>query len=372
MASYFDASTRSTFIATGQQATSPLLVWDSATLRTIASIPTKQKTITQLAFSGDGRLLVSVGGDNSVIVSDWRGQRIVVEAKGDPATTFHIACAKSDASNFKFVTAGDKFIRVWTLSGRNLTSTKVPTTGGPKGCSVQLFLCAAEYQRGVYIVGCEDGSLYRFKEDSKNVLFRNEHYTQKLTDKKVADVKDKSGSVTALHCFEETIVSGGKNGLIRIWQAAAGTDDLVSMYQINLQDVSVGLCGIRQISALSLNGSFLLVGTKGCEVLEVALSTIEACDGGKTLSEEERAVPLITGHCSDELWGLATHPLKAEFCSVGDDRTLRVWDSCSHRQTAVVPLDAMARACAYDPTGGFWITTPSAAAVCLIAAFFFP
>jgi hypothetical protein len=42
--------------------------------------------------------------------------------------------------------------------------------------------------------------------------------------------------------------------------------------------------------------------------------------------------PVLDGHYKDELWGLAWHPSKAEFATVGDDATLRIWDAKSYRQ----------------------------------------
>ena len=60
-----------------------------------------------------------------MVVSDWSGQRVLAEVKGDPAVTFHTACQYSSSAKFNFVTAGDKFIRLWSLNGRNLTSNKV-------------------------------------------------------------------------------------------------------------------------------------------------------------------------------------------------------------------------------------------------------
>ena len=71
--------TKESRLATSQQATSALFVWDASKLATLSSVSTKQKSISQLAFSGDGKLLVSVGQDNSVVVTEWKGQRIIAE-----------------------------------------------------------------------------------------------------------------------------------------------------------------------------------------------------------------------------------------------------------------------------------------------------
>ena len=46
-------------VATGQQALGSVFIWDPRTMQTLSSITTKQKSVVQLAFSGDGKLLVT-------------------------------------------------------------------------------------------------------------------------------------------------------------------------------------------------------------------------------------------------------------------------------------------------------------------------
>jgi hypothetical protein len=58
---------------------------------------------------------------------------------------------------------------------------------------------------------------------------------------------------------------------------------------------------------LSAGNSKILVGTKGCEIFELDFKI----DSNEITSSN--VVPLVFGHNSDELWGLATHPTKAEF-----------------------------------------------------------
>jgi microtubule-associated protein-like 6 len=53
----------------------------------------------------------------------------------------------------------------------------------------------------------------------------------------------------------------------------------------------------------------------------------------------------------DEVWGLATHPTERRYCTVGDDRTVRVWHIGSRSMLRSAKLEGMARACAYSPNG---------------------
>ena len=149
-----------TVVATGQMGLSTTFIWEVPSMSVVSSLRTSQKTIVALKFSGvEGRLLVTIGEDNQVAVSDWRSQRVIACVKGEPAPTFHISgCFKNDT----FLSCGDKHIRLWTLSGRNLTPTKVTMT--PKSplkekAEIQAFLSAAEVG-GYFVVGTTDGKIY--------------------------------------------------------------------------------------------------------------------------------------------------------------------------------------------------------------------
>lgn len=76
----------------------------------------------RLEFSKDGRLIFSIGEDKSVAVSDWKANTVIALTKGEPAVTHHLAVSACIADIFSFLAVGDKFIRYWTLKGRNLTA----------------------------------------------------------------------------------------------------------------------------------------------------------------------------------------------------------------------------------------------------------
>ena len=96
-------------------------------------------------------------------------------------------------------------------------------------------------------------------------------------------------------------------------------------------------------ACLNADGRKVLVGTVGSEIFE--LSNDEEAQGDMNQG------PLVVGHCKDELWGLAVHPTQEEFCTVGDDKTLRVWGLKDHKMLRMLTLDDYARACCYSPNG---------------------
>lgn len=58
----------------------------------------------------------------------------------------------------------------------------------------------------------------------------------------------------------------------------------------------------------------------------------------------------MQGHY-DEMWGLAMHPSKTEFCSCAEDETLRVWSPETRSIAQMAKLGGPVRCCAYSPDG---------------------
>ena len=50
---------------------------------------------------------------------------------------------------------------------------------------------------------------------------------------------------------------------------------------------------------------------------------------GDSLQPDEG--PFLRGHAPKELWGLSCNPSAPEFCTIGDDKQLRIWDIYSKR-----------------------------------------
>ena len=95
-----------------------------------------------------------------------------------------------------------------------------------------------------------------------------------------------------------------------------------------------------------MNQDFIcvLIGTRSNEIFEM-----EKPYGDAAPSTSQEIRPLVQGHHRDELWGLATHPFKRQFCTVGDDCTLRLWDIVRRGELCRASLPCMARACDFWP-----------------------
>jgi WD40 repeat protein len=92
---------------------------------------------------------------------------------------------------------------------------------------------------------------------------------------------------------------------------------------------------------LSTDGTTILVGTKGCNIYEIS-----AIDGS-----DVRGGPLAIGHAYGTINNLVVHPNKNEFITIGNDYTLRVFDSNLKSQLKIATFEAFSKAVAYNPTG---------------------
>lgn len=313
-----------------------IVVWDLESAEATCVLKGfHQRGVLLLAFASVDTL-VSVGGDedHSIAIYEskdsWRSAALKITSKGNKAVPFSLATPSTVASTAvkQFVVCGQKFVEFWAIEGNALTSKKGLL--GQKGTQ-QPFVaveCITKASNGPAsaVVGTTDGKLYVFSGRELS-----------------AAVSAHKGAVTALFYLGGVLLSGGKDGQILLWD-----DNLKQVGgPIAISDVVASTTGARHYSSirsccLSPDKRTLLVGTEASEIYELDAKTGESCR-----SES----PLVKAHFSGELWGLAVHPTKPQFCTVGDDQTLRIWDLVSRRELRSTNLESSARACAYSPDG---------------------
>ena len=308
-------------VATGEEGRSPKInVWDSGTMRLICTLKGFHKIgVLHLTFSPCGKRLLSTGADrdHSVAVYDWHNKQLLFAARATEAAIY--ACAFRISQGSSFVTCGYKHISFWNSIGPGLYEQKKGLFG--RIGRVQTMLCVASLQSSRTVSGTASGHLYVW--DDRNL-------------KKI--VKAHDTAVNALYAVNggaDGLVSGGRDGKVRLWSPVlepGATFDMSGVGSFNSTVRSV--CWSDDLSKV-------LVGTAGAEVYEISAQDGSSMHPG----------PLVQGHCKLELWGLAVSPVKPEFCTVGDDHTVRVWDLAMRKMVKMVQLDTMARAVAYSPDG---------------------
>jgi hypothetical protein len=201
-----------------------------------------KRSVSSLAFCKD--LLASVGEDesHSVAVYNWKTGTLVASAKGEKQKVFGI-CFNEDGT--RLAQCGVNHIRFWDLKGRNLAPKKGLLKGHGK---IQPFLsvCHVGVNRpdsDQFIFGGTTGELY---------VFEGRECIGTITDStaKVITRKTKKGTRVMRHAhngainaltfckmwhnqvvegtiddgngkkYTNVIVSGGRSGWVKVWDAA--------------------------------------------------------------------------------------------------------------------------------------------------------
>ena len=152
----------------------------------------------------------------------------------------------------------------------------------------------------------------------------------------VKTLKAHDKGVNCMYHCSHGLITGGRDGKVRLWSVPniepGAVFDVAALGSFNPRVRSV---------CWSSDGAKLLIGTMASEIYEVS-----AGDGSNF-----HPGPILQGHCEHEVRGLSMNPTKPEFCTVGDDQTVRVWDLKTRALVRMVMLDTMARCCSYSPDG---------------------
>ena len=142
------------------------------------------------------------------------------------------------------------------------------------------------------------------------------------------------GSVNALFTCAHGVVSGGVDRKVKLWTLALEPGATFDMSAFGSNPSVRSVC-------LSADGQRMLVGTAGNEVYMVS-----AADGS-----DVQGAPITMGHYGGAATGLAVHPLKPEYATVGVDGTVRVWDLVTRVAVKITRLDTACASIAYHPNG---------------------
>jgi microtubule-associated protein-like 6 len=303
-------------VATGDfQRIPKIYIWSTEHLRTVVTLRGyHRRGVSQVRFSSDGRFLATIGLDtlSSLAIYDWRNQTIIVASQ---TFTNKVFALDFNPNGTGLVQCGQEVIRFWTVHGHNLQYQDAIYANRAK---LQGFLCIG-WIGGNVVVGTTDGSLYRF-----------------LAHRLESIVQGHNGPVNALSSAADGICSAGSDGVVKIW-----TRFLECRLVIELKHIRAVVTHARCVDWDYDNGR-ILFATPASEVFEISAADGESIHRGA----------LLEGHGGDgELWGLSVNPTKEEFCTVGDDMLLRIWDITTHRCVNTMGLEMPARCCAYSPDG---------------------
>jgi WD40 repeat protein/Ca2+-binding EF-hand superfamily protein len=293
-------------VATGEIGPYPLIaIWDTETMECkVRMNGPLQKGINHLAFSKDGRYLIATAADDdhNVAIYDWekgsavQNTNIKARQKAQQATPT-LAWGKGTRANILgacFNQGGDtialvcvKEVNFCTYAGGKLTVKKGT---GLRGNDMTTIMCGA-YIGNTLVAGSFNGSL---------ALFNGSSFTK--------SVKAHASAINCIYARDNNtgFLTGGNDGMIFIWDSKFTISQKLSILGTAINSLNPKVRSICEDG----NGNYL-VGTRGGEIVEF---------------QGESPVVISRGHFDMELWGLAVHPSREKYYTVGQDKMLALWD----------------------------------------------
>lgn len=301
------------------------------------------KGASAVCFSPSGEYIAVACQDmtHSIVVFDWMNNVLKCRVPGGTAKvlglTFSIASVET--TSMVLLQVGIEHFNVLKIKGRQMSSKR-----GKFGAGVakQNVLCAAALplstpEGNEFIMGMSDGNVAILAKGEKTISSMVPMHPKGVTA--ICAVKLTDGNLEENCTYK--IVTGGVDGFIKVL-----SQDLEPTAEFNVYKEEYGLYQLgkaRGIKSLCVDKAArkILFGTAGGEISEIDIND------GKDLN----GAALVTSHCRDELHGMITHPMKVEAASVGDDKTLRVWNLERKKMMAMLELPDIARCVCYSPTG---------------------
>ncbi|XP_076833615.1 echinoderm microtubule-associated protein-like 1 isoform X4 [Brachyhypopomus gauderio] len=298
----------------GKQLAPHVRVWDSVSLNTLHVLGRGffDRALVCISFSksNGGSWLCAVDDSNDHVLSvwDWQREDRLAEVKCSNESVFAADFHPTDAN--VIVTCGKSHLYFWTLDKGSLVKKQGLFEKQEKP---KFVLCVTFSENGDAITGDSSGNILVWGKGSNRIS--------------LAIQAAHESSIFALCMLRNgTLVSGGKDRILTSWDG--------NFQKIQTVEVPEVYGPIRTVA--EGKGDKVLLGTTKNFILQGTL------DGPFT--------PITQGH-TDELWGLAVHPLKQHFLTCGHDKLICLWDSDSHQPVWTKTIEDAAQSAGFHPTG---------------------
>lgn len=316
-----------TVVATGQigkdkgpQGAPPTVqLWDPRTMQKIGELRGHVNGIGVIAFSPDGRYILSVGQDDNYTLCVHDAATCQLINKQTTGTN-KILGAKFDPRNpTQFVIVGVKVIKFGSIEGTNVVLNKGIL--GDIG-EYQTFPTCDYLADGRAVVGTATGQVYVF----------NGRNLQKVRPAGTEPVN-------AMLALPDCLLAASGKSLVTF-----KNDTILSQGGKTEAPLVEGA-----IRSLALNGTELLYGTGKNELASARLDAASLQLSSPTM--------VMSGHF-DETWGMAVHPTQPNIVvSCCDDGTIRMWDFVAQRAVDKIPVPQAGKSRVVDisPDGRFMV-----------------
>jgi len=315
------------YIATGEVGKKPkIFVWDTASLQPKFKLQGKLvHGIQCLAFSPSGRKLAAVDNhpDHNIAIYDMKTGLLESFSKGGNILIAGIVF--KDETNF--ATCGVRHMKFWTI-GKTLKSKNAVWGKANRDHNSVLCVAVNTYDSNSYLGGNAKGCLVIY--DTAN----------KMAEKKDNPMKLHSSAIDTVRVVDSCVFTGGRDMMVTVLDAL----NYELKYKVNLDNKLISMRGEPRAIDVRPSGSkpHLVVGTFGCEIIEASIQVLKANDG-KANPDSWKVI--TRGHFqpnkndTNVVWGLAQQPGKDKFWTVGEDGTLRLWNSKEHKQIYIKDLN---------------------------------
>lgn len=318
-------------VATGEIGKFPkIVIWDANTGVTIRVIQFHKRGVVNIAFSGNGELLVSTGmdDDRTVVVHNVRTGAVLGKGKagrGIDVYTLNVG------GNSVCVTGGKNHIKFWELPQANSPGGELSSKSGIYNKAIkERTVVSSAFLGSDAVTGMKDGHILLWK-DRSNTKFCKAHQGPVVA---MYSIGNDSPAIDARE-LGPRVITGGKDGFVHIWDL-----QLRKKWSLNMNETKP-LSACPQIKAIATKENRLIIGTQASEIYEVSLLT------------NAEVYRHVQGHYAtrSEVWGVAAHPSLQRFVTCGDDMTVRLWDAKALQQIEMVQVGAKVRAVAVSPDG---------------------
>jgi WD40 repeat protein len=284
---------------------------ESQLLRTKELEPVHERAICLMAFSDDGSVLVSVGGDTTHTIAVWDTSSGSLLAMNRGSGDAIRSIVFEPGNNHSFLTASPKCLRRWTLQKQatlGLLNAQTLLSGSK-------FQPPATFRQAIY--GPEQ-SIWCGTESGDIVVAKNG---------KIATLLEKAhgGPICKLAACEQGVLSGGVKGEVRLW-SMQGT--MVKEWNFPSAALILSLQYCSEESGESWKNGSLLVATGEKRVWEIVADT------------EDQQQLVLQAHVGD-IWGVDVDVAQQQFITGGDDGWVCVWDV----RSPYVPLSSRQMGC---------------------------
>ncbi|KAG5190728.1 WD40-repeat-containing domain protein [Tribonema minus] len=334
-------------------------IWDCGSGEQLCQLPEAlRQGAVCLAFNHNARQLVGVGGDSGHGIaiwqscsSDWHDAELLSTATGDAQrVAFAAFAAPAPAQEFALVSGGQEHVKFWTLQGRSLTA-KLGLIEGQPEAGKGTALCGAAVPagpfQGKFLTGMASGHL---------LVWRG----RKTERAPLAHL----GGVTAIASYEGGVVTGGQDGLVKLWSLQL---EQLKIYDLAAPEVMpVPLrAGMRAVKLQLPNSTHIIIL---CELYQLLYGHVCTAAAPEVMPAPLRAsvravaaasagrdiVRMAAATAGGEVRNWCGFERSHSICcriAVRADCTVRVWSVSHGRVLRKALLTAPCRAVAWSPDG---------------------